>query len=202
MKALITYNRVAQYLGKIFDLLNEKYFENSLSKPMITIQSTPGRYGHYTTYDAWEIDGETGIREININADTLSRPIEELVATLVHEMVHYDLDMKGIKDTSRAGKYHNQKFRDRALECDLLVFEVERYGWARTLPSDDLIKFCIDNGLQEIRISRIATAQKKGKKKKSSTRKYVCPKCGAIVRATKEVRITCTDCNELFVLNN
>jgi len=31
-------------------------------------------------------------------------------------------------------------------------------------------------------------------KKPSSTRKYVCPKCGLSVRATKAVRIACVDC--------
>lgn len=36
---------------------------------------------------------------------------------------------------------------------------------------------------------------KSGKKSKGSTsRKYVCPCCGAIVRATKEVKIICGEC--------
>ena len=35
--------------------------------------------------------------------------------------------------------------------------------------------------------------------KTSSTRKYVCPVCGMSVRATKEVRIMCVDCDELMV---
>lgn len=48
MKELTTYNRAAGYLNKIFDLLNAKYFEYALSRPIITIQSTPKAYGHYT----------------------------------------------------------------------------------------------------------------------------------------------------------
>ena len=32
MKQLTSYNRVAGYLNKIFDLLNEEYFESTLSK--------------------------------------------------------------------------------------------------------------------------------------------------------------------------
>ena len=39
MKQLTSYNRVAGYLNKIFDLLNEHYFENALTRPTITIQS-------------------------------------------------------------------------------------------------------------------------------------------------------------------
>ena len=36
-------------------------------------------------------------------------------------------------------------------------------------------------------------------KAKSSTRRWVCPKCGTIIRSTKEVRVICADCMELFV---
>ena len=39
MKQLTTYNRVAGYLNKIFDLLNEHYFQGELARPTITIQS-------------------------------------------------------------------------------------------------------------------------------------------------------------------
>ena len=79
MKQLTTYNRAAAYLNTIFDLLNARYFENTLSRPVITIQSTPKAYGHYTLFDAWSVDGEQGMREINIDAGTLSRPIECVV---------------------------------------------------------------------------------------------------------------------------
>ena len=41
MKELTSYNRVAGYLNKVFDLLNAEFFENALSRPTITIQSTP-----------------------------------------------------------------------------------------------------------------------------------------------------------------
>lgn len=43
------------------------------------------------------------------------------------------------------------------------------------------------------------TSAPKPSKSKSSTRRWVCPKCGAIIRSTKEVRIICADCMELFV---
>lgn len=41
MKELTSYNRAAGYLNKIFDLLNDAFFESTLSRPTITIQSTP-----------------------------------------------------------------------------------------------------------------------------------------------------------------
>lgn len=41
MKEMSTYNRIAGYLNRIFDLLNAEFFEGALSRPTITIQSTP-----------------------------------------------------------------------------------------------------------------------------------------------------------------
>ena len=54
MKQLTSYNRVAGYLNKLFDLLNQHFFENELARPTITIQSTPRAYGHFSLRDdAW-----------------------------------------------------------------------------------------------------------------------------------------------------
>ena len=101
MKELTSYNRVASYLNKIYDLLNEEFFESALSRPTITIQSTPKAYGHFTlNNDTW-ISKNGGTHEINLGAGTLSRPIESIVATLLHEMVHYYNYVQGIKDCSR-----------------------------------------------------------------------------------------------------
>lgn len=35
-------------------------------------------------------------------------------------------------------------------------------------------------------------------KKPSSTRKYFCPSCGMSIRATRDVRIKCADCDTLM----
>ncbi len=215
MKQLTTYNRAAAYLNSIFDLLNERYFEGALSRPIITIQSTPKAYGHYTLYDAWSVDGDKGMREINIGAGTLSRPIENVVASLLHEMVHYYNDKNGVKDASRGNSYHNKNFKAKAEACDLIVEHHPTYGWSITSPSDALLEFCVENSLTEIRINRIdavfgrqvgkgpnggVDTKNGGSNKKSSTRKYICPCCGMSVRATRAVNVACLDCDEQLVL--
>ncbi len=214
MKQLTTYNRAAAYLNSIFDLLNARYFENTLSRPVITIQSTPKAYGHYTLFDAWSIDGEAGMREINIGAGTLARPIENVVATLLHEMVHYWNDKNGVKDASRGNTYHNKNFKVVAEACDLVVEHHPTYGWSITSPSDALLEFCVENNLTEIRLNRndvmsiavgvsgthAGTFTGNAGRKPSSTRKYVCPCCGMSVRATRNVNIACLDCNEQLML--
>ncbi len=213
MKQLTTYNRAAGYLNTIFDLLNDRYFESALSRPVITIQSTPRAYGHYTLFDAWSVDGDKGMREINIGAGTLSRPIENVVATLLHEMVHYCNDRNGIKDCSRGNMYHNKNFKKLADACDLHVEHHPIYGWSITSPTDALVEFCVENNLTEIRLCRndggsisipgigthAGTHSGGGAKKPSSTRKYVCPCCGLSVRATRVVNIGCLDCSEKLI---
>lgn len=78
MKELTSYNRVAGYLNKVFDLLNYRFLEGVLSRPTITIQSTPKAYGHFTlSEDTW-VSKFGGTHEINIGAGTLSRPVESI----------------------------------------------------------------------------------------------------------------------------
>ena len=102
---------------------------------------------------------DDGFYEINICAEHLARPFEQVAETLLHEMVHlYNLQI-GVQDTSRGGTYHNKKYKEAR----------------KSLP-------------------KIPGAAKT----KQSSRKYVCPVCGCIIRATKEVHVICGDCNVEF----
>lgn len=208
MKELTSYNRVAGYLNKIFDMLNEEFFESALSRPTITIQSTPKAYGHFSLRDDTWISKNGGSHEINIGAGTLARPIESVIATLVHEMVHYYNYENGIQDCSRGNTYHNKRFKEAAEKHGLCVEHSEKYGWSHTCPSDELLEFVLKNDLTDILINRNelggfqipGTGTHSGvitgtPRRTSSTRKYICPCCGNSVRATKTVNIACLDCN-------
>ena len=213
MKQLTSYNRAAGYLNKIFDLLNAEYFENALSRPTITIQSTPKAYGHFSLRDDTWVSKLGGTHEINIGAGTLARPIEEVTATLLHEMVHYFNYELGIQDCSRGNTYHNRRFKDAAESHGLCVTHSDKYGWSHTSPDDSLLDFVLENGLTDILINRneftgfqiTGTGTHSGTftpppTKTSSTRKYLCPCCGISVRATKNVRIKCMDCDTQMIL--
>ena len=207
MKQMTSYNRVAGYLNKIFDLLNEEFFESALSRPTITIQSTPRAYGHFSLREDTWISKLGGTHEINIGAGTLARPIEEVAATLLHEMVHYWNYEQGIQDCSRGNTYHNRRFKEAAEARGLMVEHSDKYGWSHTSTADALLEFVIENDLTDILINRnefhgfqiSGTGTHSGTAtpttpKKSSSRKYICPCCGMSVRATKVVNIGCLDC--------
>ena len=138
----------------------------------------------------------------------LARPIEEVTATLLHEMVHYFNYENGIQDCSRGGTYHNKRFREAAESHGLIVQYSEKYGWSHTAPSDALLDFVLENELTDILINRnevsgfqiTGTGTNNGTSttmppRPSSTRKYTCPCCGNSVRSTKAVNIGCLDCD-------
>ena len=214
MKELTSYNRVTQYLNKVFKLINSEYFENELEMPTITIQSTVGAYGHVTTSKVWKTESGKASYELNIGADYLDRPIENIVATLIHEGCHLYAMQNGIKDTSNRGVYHNKRFKALAEDRGLIIEKHSRYGWTITTPSEATINFCIDNDLQEVLITRHTgitftgvgtgkngngTPVKPTAPKKGNSIKWICPCCGAIVRSTKILNIVCGDCNEKFI---
>ena len=207
MKELTTYNRVAGYLNKVFDMLNTKFFENALSRPTITIQSTPRAYGHFSLREDTWLSKLGATHELNLGAGTLARPIENVAATLLHEMVHLYCYENDIKDTSRGFTYHNKRFKTAAESHGLIVDHHDKYGWSITSPSDALLDFVLETGLTDILIFRneyngisisgTGTHSSSGTPilpKKSSSRKYICPCCRNSVRATKVVNIACLDC--------
>ena len=129
MKQLTSYNRVAGYLNKLFDLLNQRFFEGELSRPTLTIQSTPKAYAHFSVRDDTWVSTVGATHEINVGAGTLARPIEFICADLLHEMCHYYCQLHGIKDTSRGNTYHNRRFKEVAEAHGLNVTHHEKYGW-------------------------------------------------------------------------
>jgi SprT-like family. len=196
-------------LETAFDILNRVYFNSELPKAVITIQSTPRSYGHFTTYKIWK-DKKDSYHEIIIAAEYLTRPIEDVLATLTHEMVHLYAIIKGISDTSSNGRYHNKNFKKLAEERDLIIEYVKYVGYSKTSPSKRFIEVLKENGLcagiDRCRTERfmvsLPTVTGGGDntgKKKSSTRKYVCEECGISVRATKDVNIICGDCMNVMV---
>ena len=113
-------SEITSFLEHAYGVLNEEYFDGVLPPVVITVQSSPKAYGHYTTWDAWR-ENEKGFREINLGAENLSRSLPFTIATLIHEMTHHYCAMAGIKDTSRGGTYHNKRFKAEAEKRGLVI---------------------------------------------------------------------------------
>lgn len=189
-----------------FNVLNKVYFGNSLPKTIITIQSSPRSYGYITVHKIWK-DNEDSYHEINISAEHLTRNIANVLATLMHEMVHLYCMVNDINDTSNMGRYHNKRFKEEAEKRDLIIEYAKYIGYSNTSPSERFINVIKENGLcTDIKHHRLTgdrlTPPNNGGdagKKRTSTRKYVCNSCGISVRATKDVNIICGDCMNVMV---
>ena len=193
---------VIDELETLFSKFNKAFFEGKLEKPVITVSPdhTRGAYGWCTGWKAWQ-DGtkEGGYYEINLCAEYLNRPFEETCGTLLHEMVHlYNLQV-GVQDTSRGGTYHNKKYKTAAEQHGLNVECDSKYGWTKTSLNDEAKAFVDSFSDKKFELHRKSFPKIPGAAKtKQSTRKYVCPVCGCIIRATKEVHVICGDCNVEF----
>lgn len=214
MKELVKISRVTGYLEKMYRQLNKDKFNNELEEPIITVMSTPRAYGHVTCGKVWK-QKDARRYELNIGAGTLDRPIECVVSTLLHEMVHIYNLQNDIKDTSRGNTYHNKKFKEKAESVGLVVDHDPRIGFSVTSASDDLVLYIAEQNWEDILINRdellripVGTVSGNGSpapdtdrpKKPSSTRKYICPCCKQSVRATKVVNIICGDCEETMIV--
>ena len=196
-------NSLKVVIGKLEDLFskfNGMFFKNELETPVITVSpdTTKGAYGWCTTWKAWKDHKDSdGYYEINICAEYLNRPFEEICGTLIHEMVHLMNLQNEVQDTSRNGMYHNKKFKQIAEKHGLIVDKSEKYGWCITKLNNEVLEFVKSLDEQSFKLYR-SKIPKIMTSSSSSSRKYVCPRCGTIIRATKEVRVICSDCDIEF----
>jgi hypothetical protein len=84
------------------------------------------------TPHAWENRDGQEVNEISIAAEHLARPIEDIIAALLHEMVHHYNALRGIADGGGPRGYHNQAFRDLAQAVGLIAERDGHDGWAAT----------------------------------------------------------------------
>jgi len=198
---------VISCLEELFQKFNDKFYAGKLNQPVITVSpdTTGGAYGWCTAWKAWKENAESsddeGYYEINLCAEHLNRPFEETCGTLLHEMVHLYNLYEGIQDTSRGGTYHNKRFKEEAERRGLHIEKSAKYGWTITTLNDEGKAFVqsLNQNMFDFFRTPIPPAMKRSSGK-SSSRKYVCPACGAIIRATKEVRVICADCDIEFEL--
>jgi rubrerythrin len=193
-------------LHKAFYLLNKHKFNSELLEPAILIQTSgkhKNAYGWCSVDKIWSDTKKKEHRhEITICAEYLNRPLYNLMSTLLHEMVHLHNILNEIKDVSRGNTYHNKKFKETAEARGLIISFDKKIGWSISELNQDT-KVLIDTfnlNQEAFTIARRGEEIEGKTKKKSSMRKYTCPECGTIIRATKEVNVICADCDVPFQL--
>lgn len=195
---------VISELHRAFKMFNEKLFKGELPEPAILIQSRGNKkltLGWCTVGKVWKNEYTHEERyEINLVAEALNRGIYPVMATLLHEMVHLHNLVNNIKDTSRGNTYHNMKFKTMAEEHGLNVEHADKIGWSVTTLQPTTMALIDDEQFDEAVFSFARKSFEEGekpKKKKTSSRKYVCPICGTTIRASKDVLVLCGICTDV-----
>ena len=70
--------------------------------------------------------------EVFVGGEGLARGPADVLGTLLHEAAHALAHVRGIKDTSRQGRWHNAKFKALAEELGIEVTKDPRIGWSPT----------------------------------------------------------------------
>lgn len=209
-------------LHKAFNFINNRFYNNELPMPAITIQSSGKRMamGWCTTAPVWgDKEGNQKMYEINLSAEYIDVSFIETMDTLMHEMVHlYNLVNK-VQDVSRGGTYHNKAFRDRALKCGFVHPEPKpdkKYGYSfvKLSPATVAILNELDINQSVFSIGRKSHDYYKrlengeeGNETESTSKtkgfRWVCPNCKMILRSSKpDLNIICGDCDERLIQEN
>lgn len=122
-------------LHEYFDIINQRLFNGVLIRPVLCFNALPpkGIAGQTVFFD--------GRAQFLWVAWVKNADEYYLADILIHEMVHLYLAQEGIEEPP-SGNYHSEKFRDKAIECGLLVLE-EKYGYNKTKlrPNHDILQY-------------------------------------------------------------
>ncbi|GGU37412.1 hypothetical protein [Nocardioides albus] len=92
------------------------------------------KLGHFAA-ERWvsnENKDPVGQAELFVGGEGLRRGAEPVLATLLHEAAHGVAHARGIKDTSRQGRYHNTRFKLLGEELGLTITQAPTIGWSST----------------------------------------------------------------------
>lgn len=212
---MINTTDILNELYRIYNALNEHYFDSSLPEAFIVIKQGKTKnknvYGTFTA-EAWahkdgeEIDETTGIsrtivnenkiHEIAMSGEYLSRPTANMCATLCHEMTHLYCKINNIDDTSNNGVYHNAKFKREAEKRGLIIEKADTIGWSLTTPKTEFIDFISNLKINEEIFKYFRETWVDILTKLTPKKRWVCPLCGQTVQAKKNAHIGCWDCGK------
>lgn len=96
------------------------------------------RLGHFAA-ERWQRSSsgasdldDARVPELFVGGEGLAAGPERVLATLLHEAAHGLAHARGVKDTSRQGRYHNTRYRDLARELGLVCEDAGQHGWTDT----------------------------------------------------------------------
>jgi hypothetical protein len=195
--------------SRILKVLEETWLEIRRWHPdippavIIIASGTDGkqaRLGHHAP-GRWNVAGQQ-YAEVMISGEGLRRTPKDVLGTLLHEAAHALAHARGIKDTSRQGRYHNKHYKTHAEEIGLVVEHDDRNGWSASTITD-VTKIAYARQLADL--AEAMTIWRHGEtttgpapRRNSNLLAAICP-CGRSIRVAAstlaEAPITCQACD-------
>lgn len=129
------YIELLKEINRAFDFFNERFSNNELKRPVITISPAGGKRAYGWFGPRFWKEGEEESHEINLSAEHFKRKPEDVLETLLHEMAHLKNAQNKIEDTT-ATQYHNKHFKIAAESFGLKVDRMANRGFAKTELTD------------------------------------------------------------------
>jgi hypothetical protein len=113
-----TGSSVVKLIEKVWDRIRADHPE--LPEVVVTTGSGEGvKWGHFRA-DSWKLEGTDGrFHEFFLASEALAKGAHQVLQTTIHEAAHTISKARGIKDTSRQGRWHNAEFKKAAEELGL-----------------------------------------------------------------------------------
>lgn len=193
-------------LHRAYHFFNTRLFDGQLPPCLITMQRRRRTYGYFSG-ERWNSQRGTVTDEIALNpAYFATRSLEQVLSTLVHEMVHLWQHHYG-KPSRRA--YHNRQWADKMEAVGLVPSDTGQPDGKRT---GERVSHFIQEGGPFARACQVLLARGfviswhdraweaagkgtgKQKGKAGGRTKYTCPKCGLNAWAKPAVVLVCGTC--------
>lgn len=91
---------------------------------------------HASSWVRTAASGPEAMHELFVGGEGLAMGPEQLLVTLLHETAHGVAFTRGLKDTSRQGRWHNSTFRTIAAELGVATTKSHRLGWSDSALAD------------------------------------------------------------------
>lgn len=185
-----------------YDFFNAELFAGSLPNCMITLQRKSRSRGYYHRGKFAGRNTEAGVDELAMNpASFLGRSDEDILSTLVHEMVHVWQAHHGT-EPSRA--YHDKEWAAKMKSVGLQPSHTGEPGGRET--GKNMTHYTIDGGGFARAASRLASTgwalgyedrpePVAAAKKRASKTKYTCPECGVNAWGKPDLFLYCGECD-------
>lgn len=191
-------------IQRAYDYFNKALFNGELAPCLLTLGRDVKKCYGYFHANQWQrtTDTDETCHTISLTPMHLSRPLREVLSTLVHEMVHLWQEDHGAKKSKNG--YHNTEWGNKMKEIGLYPSSTGEEGGKET--GQKVSHYILNGGAYEQAFNKLPddvglawlgvqglTKQKKADKNKV---KYVCLECDLKCWAKPDVCLICGTCNE------